>query len=50
MKLRVVKKYSISTYSHCRVLNVNMDDSTGMVRVCAFNSLSDRMNEIFQVL
>lgn len=26
-----------------------MEDSTGMVRVSAFNSLSDKMNEILEV-
>lgn len=49
LKLTVVKKSSINTYSNCRVLNVNMIDSTGVVRVSAFNSLSDNINEIFEV-
>jgi len=49
LKLTLVKKYPINTYSHCRVLNMNMEDPTGMlVRVSAFNSLSDHMNHIFE--
>ncbi|XP_003242847.1 replication protein A 70 kDa DNA-binding subunit isoform X1 [Acyrthosiphon pisum] len=48
LKLTVVKKYAINTYSSCRVLNVNMMDSTGVVRVSAFNTLSDSLNEIFE--
>lgn len=28
---------------------MNLMDSTGMVRVSAFNSLSDQMDEIFKV-
>jgi len=38
------------TYSSCRVLNLSMEDSTSMIRVSAFNSLSDDMNQIFEVL
>jgi len=38
------------TFSSCRVLNLNMEDSTGMIRVSAFDSLSDDMNRIFKVL
>ncbi|XP_022175457.1 replication protein A 70 kDa DNA-binding subunit-like isoform X2 [Myzus persicae] len=48
LKLTVVKKSSINTYNSCRVLNVNMMDSTGVVRVSAFNSLSNTLSEIFE--
>ncbi|XP_025412553.1 replication protein A 70 kDa DNA-binding subunit-like [Sipha flava] len=48
LKLTVKKKYPINTHSKCRVLNMNLEDSTGMVRVSAFNSLSDIMDEIFK--
>lgn len=45
----MIKKFPINTYSRCRILNINMEDSTGMVRVSAFNSLSDKMNGILEV-
>ncbi|XP_026805866.1 replication protein A 70 kDa DNA-binding subunit-like isoform X1 [Rhopalosiphum maidis] len=48
LKLTVVKKSSINTYSSCRILNINMIDSTGVVRVSAFNLLADTINEIFE--
>ncbi|XP_027849888.2 replication protein A 70 kDa DNA-binding subunit-like [Aphis gossypii] len=48
LKLSVVKKSSINTYSSCRILNINMMDSTGLVRVSAFNLLSDTINEILE--
>lgn len=49
LKLTVIKIYPINTYSRCRVLNMKMEDSSGVVHVSAFNSLSDRMNKIFKV-
>lgn len=48
LKLTVVKKNAINTYSSCRILTVNMMDPTGIVCVSAFNSLSDSINEIFE--
>jgi len=47
--LTVVKKSLIITYSSCKDLNVIMMDSTGVVCVNAFNSLSDNLNGIFEV-
>jgi len=48
LKLTVIKKFPIAVYSSCRILNINMKDSTGMVRVSAFNSLSENMDKIFE--
>lgn len=47
--MTVIKKYEINTYNHCQVLNMNMQDSTGTIRVSAFNALSDHMNNLFGV-
>ncbi|XP_050433019.1 replication protein A 70 kDa DNA-binding subunit-like isoform X2 [Adelges cooleyi] len=48
LKLLVIRKYPINTYNHCQVLNMNMEDYSGMIRVSAFNSLSTIMDAIFQ--
>ncbi|XP_050542356.1 replication protein A 70 kDa DNA-binding subunit-like isoform X2 [Daktulosphaira vitifoliae] len=48
LKLKTVKKYSINSYRRCQVLNLNMEDYTGMIRVCAFNSLSIHINNLLQ--
>ncbi|VVC34193.1 Replication factor-A protein 1, N-terminal,Nucleic acid-binding, OB-fold,Replication protein [Cinara cedri] len=48
LKLTLIRKRPVLSFSSCRILNMTMGDGVNIIHVSAFNSICDRMDQILE--